>query len=300
MKTILTFVFAALLSSTAALADTVTVVISGLGGNAEFDEKFEQYATDIAEQAKRTANSPQDVILLRGSAARRDVIMSLLKNLPRDKVADVFRFYLIGHGSIDNKQYKFNVPGPDITGQELTDALANIESPQQLVVIATSASGALLEQLSAKNRVVITATKNARELNAVRFPEYLVKALSDSAADLNKNESISAAEMYSYAQSATENFYLQQKLLAPEHSRLQGDLAEQIEVARYGVLLEKQDQIAPALLARRQNLTSEINALKARKEDIDEDTYFDTLQDLMLELADIQNSIDAGVTNENR
>ena len=202
--------------------------------------------------------------------------------------------YLIGHGSIDNKEYKFNIPGPDITGSEIAEALTNIKAPQQLVVVSTSSSGALQETLAAKNRVVVTATKNARERNAVRFTEHLVNALTDTAADLNKNESISAQELFSYAQSATESYYKNENLLAPEHARIEGELADQIEVARYGVLLEKKDDISPELLTRRQSISNQINALKARKDDVDEDTYFDTLQDLMIELADIQRSIDSG------
>ncbi len=278
----------------ASLASTVTVVISGLGGNSDYDEQFDQYATTIAEEARRVANSPQDVILVRGEAAKKNVISSLLENLPVNSNPEVFTLYLIGHGSMDNQQYKFNIPGPDITGAELTDALNNIKAPKQLIVVSTSSSGVLQETLAASNRVVITATKNAKERNAVRFTEYLVEALTDTAADLDKNESISAQELFSYAQSATKSYYDNENLLAPEHARIEGELADQIEVARYGVLLEKKDDIAPELLARRQSVSNQINSLKARKDDVDEDTYFDTLQDLMLELADIQRSIDSG------
>jgi hypothetical protein len=290
----LTALLTLLAASGGVWASTVTVVISGLGGNEQYTEQFNQYATSIAEEARRVAASPQDVILVRGDAAKKNVIVSLLENLPVSNSPEVFVMYLIGHGSIDNQQFKFNIPGPDITGEELAEALANLNASQQLVVISSSASGAMLETLAAPNRVVITATKNGKEKNAVRFTEYMVNALTDTAADLNKNESISAQEMFSYAQSATENYYTKEKLLAPEHARIAGELADQIEVARYGVLLEKKDDIAPALLARRQSLSNEINSLKARKDEVDEDTYFDTLQELMLELADIQRSIDAG------
>ncbi len=290
----LTALLTLLAASGGVWASTVTVVISGLGGNQQYTEQFNQYATSIAEEARRVAASPQDVILVRGDSAKKNVIVSLLENLPVSNSPEVFVMYLIGHGSIDNRQFKFNIPGPDITGEELAEALANLNASQQLVVISSSASGAMLETLAAPNRVVITATKNGKEKNAVRFTEYMVNALTDTAADLNKNESISAQEMFSYAQSATENYYTKEKLLAPEHARIAGELADQIEVARYGVLLEKKDDIAPALLARRQSLSNEINSLKARKDEVDEDTYFDTLQELMLELADIQRSIDAG------
>lgn len=282
------------LAAPAALASTVTVVISGLGGNADYTEQFERYATAIADEARNIAQSPQDVILVRGDAAKRNVIMGLLENLPVSNNADVFKLFLIGHGSFDGEHYKFNIPGPDITDDEIVAALAKIESPKQLIVVATSASGALLEPLAAENRVVITATKNPREKNAVRFPMYMVEALSDTTADLNKDESISVQEMFDYATRAVNNYYDTEKLLASEHARIEGTLSNQIEVARYGTLLQRKDSISPAILAKRQALTSEINSLRARKEEVDEDEYFDRLQTLMLELANIQRSIDEG------
>lgn len=280
----------------AAMASTVTVVISGLGGNADYTEQFERYANSIADDARAIATSPQDVILVQGDAAKRNVITDILENLPVSNNADLFRLYLVGHGSHDGETYKFNIPGPDITGDEIVAALANIQSPQQLVVVATSASGALLEPLAAKNRVVITATKNAREKNAVRFPQHMVEALSEPAADINKDESISAQEMFDYAERAVAGYYNTEKLLASEHPKIEGSISSEIEVARYGTLLQRKDSIAPELLASRQTLSAEINALRARKDDVDEDTYFDQLQSLMLELAEIQRSIDEGET----
>lgn len=286
-----------LLISQGANASTVTVIISGLGGSSEYAERFERYADEVANVARAAAESPQDVILIRGDAAKRSVIMGVLSNLPVSNNSDVFLLYLIGHGSFDGEQYKFNIPGPDITDDEIVSALENITSPKQLVVVATSASGALLEALEKTDRVVITATKNSREKNAVRFPQYMIESLSDIAADTNKDESISAEEMFNYADRAVANYFDTEKLLASEHPRLQGTIAADIEVARYGTLLQRKDSISPELLTKRQTLSSEINALRERKDDVDEDTYFDQLQSLMLELAEVQRSIDEGEQN---
>ena len=278
-------------------ATTVTAIISGLGGNTEYAEQFERYADEIANVARAAAESPQDVILVQGDAAKRNVIQGVLNNLPTSNDSDVFILYLIGHGSYDGEQYKFNIPGPDITGEEIVSALEKITAPKQLVVVATSASGALLEALAKPNRVVITATKNSREKNAVRFPQYMIESLSDTAADTNKDESISAEEMFNYTDRAVAGYFDTEKLLASEHPRLQGNIAAEIEVARYGTLLQRKDSISPELLAKRQTLSSEINALRDRKDEVDEDTYFDQLQSLMLELAEVQRSIDEGEQN---
>ncbi len=287
----------ALLTAPCSYAANVTVVISGLGGSEEFTEKFDGYATAIADEAKQIALNQTDVILLRGSAAKKDIITALFDALSTREDINRFSAFFIGHGSFDGRSYKFNIPGPDINDAELTELLNKVKSQQQLVVAATSASGALLEKIDSGNntvgrRVVITATKNGREKTAVLFPEYMVEAITTPAADTDKNESITAIEVFNYANKAVEGFYETEKLLAPEHARLQGENAEAFEVARYGNLLAAQDNVPEELLANRETLANQISILRGRKEDIDEDEYFDALQDLMLKLSEVQSQID--------
>jgi len=287
-----------LMSLTPAQAANVTVVISGLGGNDEYTEKFDEYATAIADEAKRIALTQTDVMLLRGGAAKKEIVTALFDAIATRTDVNSFTAYFIGHGSYDGRSYKFNIPGPDITDIELLALLNKIRAKQQLVVAATSASGALLDVIDTGNqttgkRVLITATKNGREKTAVLFPEYMVEAITTPAADTNKNESISAMEIFNYANSSVEGFYETEKLLAPEHARLQGENAESFEVARYGNLLAAQDKVPEELLTMRETLASQVNILRSRKEDINEDEYFDTLQDLMLKLADVQSQIDS-------
>lgn len=291
-----------LLATKATHSANVTVVISGLGGNEEYTEKFDGYATAIADEATRIALTQTDVMLLRGSAAKKEIVTALFDAIATRTDVNQFSAYFIGHGSFDGRSYKFNIPGPDITDTELLELLNKVKARQQLVVAATSASGALLDVIDTGNqttgqRVLITATKNGREKTAVLFPEYMVEAITTPAADTDKNESISAQEIFDYANKSVEGFYETEKLLAPEHARLQGENAESFEVARYGNLLAAQESVPEELLTMRETISNQVNILRSRKEDIDEDEYFDTLQDLMLKLAEIQKQID-GATGQ--
>lgn len=285
------------LSANVVQAANVTVVISGLGGSEEYTEKFNEYATTIADEARRIALTPTDVMLLRGDASKKEILTALFEAIATREDINRFTAFFIGHGSFDGKAYKFNIPGPDITGEELTDMLNSIKSKKQLVVAATSASGALLDLIDTGNnvvgqRVLITATKNGREKTAVLFPEYLVEALTNPAADTNKDESISAAEIFEYANTSIATYYETEKLLAPEHARLQGEQAANYEITRYGNLLASQNAIPQELAVEKETLANQISILRSRKDDIDEDEYFDTLQNLMLKLAEIQKQID--------
>lgn len=268
-------------------ATAATLVVSGLGGSPEYDEQFERYGTAIADVARQLAASDEAVIHLQGTQATKSAILDALQQLNNN---DSVRLFLLGHGSFDGSQYKYNIPGPDLTGEELAEALGQLPM-EQLVVLSTSASGALLEPLQAGNRVVITATKNGRERNAVRFTEFLAAGLTDPAADIDKDEIINADELYKYAERAVATYYEGEKLLASEHARINGD-ASAIELARYGSLLANQNDVAEELIAQRKEISDRIANLRTRKDDLTEDEYFDQLQVLMLELATVQREID--------
>ncbi len=128
---------------------------------------------------------------------------------------------MIGHGTFDGVEYKFNLPGPDISGTELAALLNRIPASRQLVVDMTSASGGATPALKKENRTVITATKSGSEKNATLFARYWVEALRDPAADTDKNEVVSALEAFQYAQTKTAQFFTEQKRLATEHPQLE-------------------------------------------------------------------------------
>ena len=136
------------------------------------------------------------------------------------KPDDAFALLMIGHGTYDGTEYKFNIPGPDITAEELASLLNRIPAGRQLVVNMTSASGASLSVLAKKNRVVITATKSGTEKNATVFARYWLDALQNAAADTDKNGTVSALEAFRYAQGKTAAYFKQEKLLATEHAML--------------------------------------------------------------------------------
>ena len=87
---------------------------------------------------------------------------------------------LIGHGTSDGREAKFNLRGPDVTDLELAEWLAPIKRPVA-VLDCTSASGPFLNRLSGADRVVVTATKSGHEQNFARFGQYLAEAIADPA-----------------------------------------------------------------------------------------------------------------------
>ena len=195
-------------------ATTFYVTISGLGGEPDYDQRFKMWANDIDSSLKK-AGGDTNVVTLDGAHARGDP-RALRGNRQRQaKPADALVVMLIGHGTYDGVDYKFNIPGPDITGAELAALLDRVPATRQLVVNMTSSSGGSIEFLRRPNRVVIAATKTGTEKNATVFARYWAEALRDPAADADKNESISALEAFHYAAAQDRRILRQPK--APGH-----------------------------------------------------------------------------------
>ena len=127
---------------------------------------------------------------------------------------------LIGHGSFDEFDYKFNLPGPDLTATELAGLLDKIPA-HQTIVNMTSASGGSIAALEKPKRVIITATKTGTEKNATVFPRYWIEGLRDPAADADKNDIVTALEAFRYAEEKTAKFYETQKRLSTEHALIE-------------------------------------------------------------------------------
>jgi predicted lipoprotein len=200
---------------------------------------------------------------------------------------------LIGHGSYDGEDYRFNLPGPDITGREIVAFLDSLPASQMLVVNATSSSGAVIESWKRPNRVVITATKSGTERNATRFAEYWVQALTTSEADRDKNEIVTAAEAYDYASRKVADTFKSDASLATEHSRIDGKIADRLVVARLGnAAMLPADAALDAMMKEQLTIEQQIDRLKARKESLDREQYYNELEQVLLSLARLDKRID--------
>jgi hypothetical protein len=298
----------ALLWAAAAHAATFYVTISGLGGEADYDQRFKMWAEDIDGSLKKAGGDARVITL---QAPTREKIRAQLAEIARDaKPSDALVLMLIGHGSFDGVDYKFNIPGPDITGQELASLLDHVPATRQLVVNMTSASGGSIEFLRRPTRVVISATKSGTEKNATVFARYWAEALRDPAADTDKNEAVSALEAFHYAQRKTNEFFDTNKRLATEHAVLddtgkgegerkpnaengQGKLAASFSVVRLGAnAAAARDPVKRPLLDRKEQIEQAIDQLKYQKAAMPEAAYKQQLTALLLELARIQEALE--------
>jgi hypothetical protein len=282
-----------LVGAPGAHAASHTFIVSGLGGEPQYDQRFREQAAAVAEAAKSTAET--EVTVLSGEQADRESVRKQLRALAAKAAAeDRVTVVLIGHGSFDGEEYRLNLPGPDITATELGNLFDQLRARDQLIVNATSASGAVAERWKRNGRVVITATKSGGERTATRFGEFWKQAVASPEADVNKDEVVSAAEAYEFATRKVADAFKSDASLATEHARIEGTGAERFVVARFGAAaVLSADPEVNALYAQRTNLENELTAVKERKQSMPEDVYYDELETVLVKLATLQRQIDA-------
>jgi hypothetical protein len=293
-----------------ARADTYFVIASGLGGEPEYEQRFSGWAKDLDKIVKSEPNAKVETLI--GKDTTKANLEAKLKAIATEaKPGDSMVLMLIGHGSFDESNYKFNIPGPDISATDLAALLDKIPA-QQLIVDMTSASGgalALLQNQKAK-RVIITATKSGTEKNATVFARYWVEALRDPAADTDKNEVITALEAFRYAEQKTAKFFETQNRLATEHALIedtgkgdgvkapapengQGLIAGRFALLHMGsVAAIARDPEKQKLLKHKEELEQSIDELKYKKASMALPDYRKQLQMYLVDLAKTQEELD--------
>lgn len=301
---------ALLLSSGQLFGAVFYLTIAGLGGEQEYEQRFAAMARDVDNILKGSGGDVH-VYTLHGKEATKQRILAAFDEIAaKAKPDDAFVLTLIGHGSFDGVEYKFNIPGPDLTAAQLAAQCNRVPAKRQLVVNTTSASGGSIEAFQKDGRVVIAATRAGTQKNATVFGRYWVEALRDAAADTDKNQIISALEAFRYADAKTSGFFETQKRLATEHAVLedtgkgeavrspspengQGLLAASFPLLRIGeVQKAAQDPAKRGLLAKKESLEQAIDKLKYEKAALPYDQYRKQLASLLLELARVQEELE--------
>jgi len=293
-------------------AERYAVLISGVSGEEKYAEQQQKWRAEIAAFLTTSFAFPDaNVVSLdersegssRATAVNvRRLFGDLRRRLTRD---DLLMVVLIGHGTFDGADAKFNLVGPDLSAPDWKALLDPL--PGRLVIVNTTASSfPFVEELSHAGRVVITATDSAAQRFATVFPEYFTRALADRSSDFDKNGRVSVWEAFSAASAGVKRHYEQRGQLATERPLLDdnGDRrgreadapGEDGAVART-IYLDAEPGLATGdaelveLERRRLSLEKQLEELKARRATMSEAEYQTALEKILVELARVAQEI---------
>jgi hypothetical protein len=275
-------------------AELHVVIIEGLPGDQVYAEQFDNQVTAIST-ALRSVTDAERVRVFRADDVSRDAVLGHLRSLQSElRSSDQFALFLIGHGSYDDVEYKFNIPGPDLTGEDIAAGLDELPTTNQVLVNTSSASGAIIDLVSNDDRIVVLATRSGAERHATRFGDYFATALGDPGADIDKNQRISVEEAFGFAERQVSDYFERNDQLATEHARLEGEHAGRLALARLdGAQPNVVDTALGKLVADRDALNANIEALRLARDDMPLADYQSALLERMLELARVEDAIEA-------
>jgi hypothetical protein len=288
------------------------LVVSGATGGDPYAEQQAKWraALEKALREKIGVEAGRISILSDDPAAQRkstrEEVRRQLVGFAKLTQNDVLLVVLLGHGAADADEAKFNLVGPDLSAAEWRDLLRPIRA-RVIFVNTTSASFPFLERLAAPRRVVITATDSIAQRFVTIFPEYFIQALSDPAADIDKNNRVSIWEAFSAASLKVRQHYEQRGQLTTERALLDdngdgigreagtpgadGNLASRIYLDSSTEPETATDPELVELLQRRVALEADVDALRARKPLMPAADYAAEFERLMIDLARVSREI---------
>jgi len=289
----------------------LVVAVVGAPGEEEFGRSFVQWAGLWEKAAAKSGARFVGIgLVTNAGSVDREQVQAVLAGQLTNATSELW-LVMLGHGTFDGKEARFNLRGPDFTATEFSEWLKPLTKPLA-VIDASSSSGPFLNKLSAPGRVVITATRSGLEANYARFGQHLSVAIGDPNADLDKDGQTSLLEAFLMASRNVLEFYKAEGRLATEHPLLDdnGDGlgtppdwfrgVRAIKAAKNGAPLDglrahqfhllrndEDKRMAPELRARRDSIELSIAKLRDTKKDMAEDVYYGKLEELLLELARI-------------
>jgi hypothetical protein len=289
------------------------LVVSGATGGQTYAQQYGRWLQTTSEMlVARMKLDPAHVTVLseaadegaRATAANvRRVVADLRGRLAP---ADLLFVFLMGHGTFDGVDAKFNLVGPDLESGEWAALLRGL--PGRVVIVnSTAASFPFLERLAGPRRIVITATDSAAQRFDTVFPEYFITAFSDEAADIDKNGRVSIWEAFAAASAGVRRHYQQRGQLATERALLDdngdgvgreaaaqgqdGSLASRTYLDEPVAGAPPTDEVLVELLQRRASLTAEAEELQVKKAFLSPDEYAREFERVMLALARVAREI---------
>jgi hypothetical protein len=209
------------------------LIVVGLPGDAEHDTLFVSLAGQYRDWLTKTLDfDPADVRVLFGKEgkeglakgpATREALQREAADLkevlkPEDRLWVLF----VGHGNRDGDEAFFHMPGRDVSARQLAAMFAGLRCREQVFWMTFSASGWFLKPLSAKGRIVLTATLADDEFNETEFPEALASVIKRPAGklDTDGDGKVSLLELFRHIGAEVQARFDSDKRVPTEHALL--------------------------------------------------------------------------------
>jgi hypothetical protein len=291
------------------------VIVSGATGGPSYAQQYSAWTRTLTMAlVERLKFDPAKVVSLSESpdaaqsATAANVRRAVTDLRARAKAEDLLFVFLIGHGTFDGVDAKFNLVGPDMDLAEWAALLRSF--PSRLIVVNSApASSPFVERLSGPRRVVVSATDSVVQRFDTVFPEYFIAAFGEESSDIDKNGRTSIWEAFAWAAGAVRRHYQQRGQLATERPLLDdngdgvgreassqgadGSFASRTYLDAPAAGAPPTDEVLVELLQRRASLVAEVEELQVKKAFMSPGEYAREFERIMVALARVGRDIRA-------
>lgn len=291
----------------AAAAEQYALIVSGAAGGSEYAQKYQRWRASLVRTLKDRLEWPADHIhelsdegAGPNKATRENVRRAVSEIRRRAVEGDLTLVFLMGHGTADTEEAKFNLVGPDLSVDEWAALVRTI--PGRLVFVnGASGSFPFLEKLAGPARIVVTAADSAAQQFETVFPQFFVEAIGSDEADLDKNGKVSLLEAFTFTSARVAHWFEQRGQLATERPLLDdiGDgIGREAGAASQGGTPAQVTYLQPdvplslagnprlaSLMRQRVAVENALNLLRANKGSMPEAKYQAELERLLIDLA---------------
>jgi hypothetical protein len=289
------------------------LVVSGASGSPELRDQMMKWRDDLRRVlVDKLKLSPDRVLVLseraddvKRSASRDNVQAAFQQYKTQMTPADVLLVVLIGHGTFDGADAKFNLVGPDLEAADWKRLMDGM--PGRVVFVNTaSASFPFIERLAGPNRIVISATDTEAQKYQTVFASLFPKAFEDDASDLDKDGRVSVWEAFMHTSLQVKAWYEQRGQLSTERPLLDdngdGVGRRAAEVTKDGALASRTffdaaeggaatNPALAELIGRRNLLESELEELKRKRQFMPKGDYERELERVVIAIARVSREI---------
>ncbi|MEZ4699325.1 MAG: hypothetical protein R2834_03260 [Rhodothermales bacterium] len=296
--------------------DRYALLIGGLGGSAEYTERFQQYLFDTRKALIENHGFAGDHVVVLGETKLQNLDfvdgVSLEETIRAEfgKLAgrvtaeDHVYVILYGHGGFDGTEARFNIPRADLTQGQYAELVNGLDAGRVIFINTASASAPFVAALSGAGRIVITATRVGSQKNETFFPGFLVDGLTSPAADRDKDGSLSVLEWYTYAAEKTDQWFTDNGNIPTENALIDdngdgkgtrlnelesgadGNLAGLTYVRRRDAMLAASvGTVSASWLREKEQIEQAIADVKSRKSGMETEVYYAELETLFVRLA---------------
>ena len=215
----------------AAVKDTHALIVTGINRNAEDRQTKDKAVVDLRNFLLNNASIKRDrlaVLANSRSLARTASDVSTAENIEEqiDTFAatvnpeDRFIFYYVGQANVVADKLRLNLPGADITHEQLTKWLSRIKASSILIVLDCPGAGLAVKALAGEGRIIVAGC-TADQHYSTRFSAYFIPALGQNKSDTDNDGKVSLLEAFTSASRQLDEFYRSMGLLKTETPQLE-------------------------------------------------------------------------------